>query len=127
MQTTIEQESKVIVPNSWTALLSERAGGSPVFMLPSHPLLDEDWAEALSTIPVDLEETAQAAGALRRRRQIKTASDLLRLVLAYSVCDWSLRLVGLWACLQMIGSLSDVAVILLGYARYRTPNLASRK
>ena len=111
MQTTIEQESKVIVPNSWTALLSEGAGGSPVFALPSHPLVDEDWAEALSTIPVDLEETAQATQALRRRREIKTAPDLLRMVLAYSVCDWSLRLVGLWACLQMIGSLSDVAVM----------------
>lgn len=55
-------------------------------------LVDEDWAEALSVIPIDLEETTQETKALQRRREIKTAADLLRLVLAYSVCDWSLRL-----------------------------------
>ncbi len=49
----------------------------------------------------------------RRRRcsaSAKSALDLLRLVLAYSVCDWSLRLVGAWATVIGLGSLSDVAV-----------------
>ena len=32
------------------------------------------------------------------------------MVLAYSVCDWSLRLVGAWATIIGLGHLSDVAV-----------------
>ena len=79
--------------------------------LQSHPLIDEDWEEVLSSIPVDLEQTAQETKALQRRREVKTASDLLRLVLAYSLCDWSLRLVGMWAFLIKLGRLSDVAVM----------------
>lgn len=82
-----------------------------VFLVPSHPLVDEEWAEAVETIPVDLERTARESKALLRRREIKSALDLLRLVLAYSVCDWPLRLVALWANLQDIGQLSDVAVM----------------
>ena len=78
---------------------------------PSHPLLDEEWERTLQTIPVDLEETAKETKALQRRREIKSAADLLRLVLAYSVCDWPLRLVGLWACVKDIANLSDVAVM----------------
>jgi len=74
-------------------------------------LVDEEWNEALETIPVDLERTARETKALLRRREIKHAVDLLRLVLAYCVCDWPLRLVGLWAYLQGIGNMSDVAVM----------------
>ena len=79
--------------------------------LQEHPLIDEDWQEALSSIPVDLEKTARETKALQRRREVKTADDLLRLALAYSVCDWSLRLVGMWASLIGLGNLSDVAVL----------------
>ena len=79
--------------------------------LQEHPLIDEDWQEALSVIPVDLEKTARETKALQRRREVKTADDLLRLALAYSVCDWSLRLVGMWAKLIGLGHLSDVAVL----------------
>jgi len=74
-------------------------------------LVDEEWARALETIPVDLERTATETKALLRRREIEEADDLLRLVLAYSVCDWSLCLVGLWANLQDIGNMSDMAVM----------------
>jgi len=76
-----------------------------------HPLVDEEWEEALRTIPVDLEQTARETKALQRCREVRQATDLLRLVLAYCVCDWPLRLVGLWAHLKRIGRLSDVAVM----------------
>ncbi len=79
--------------------------------LQSHPLVDKDWEEVLSIIPVDLEQSARESKALQRRREIKRASDLLRLVLAYSLCDWPLRLVGMWAFLINLGHLSDVAVM----------------
>jgi hypothetical protein len=76
-----------------------------------HPMVNEEWAEVLMTLPVDLEETARQTKALQRRREIKQAVDLLRLVLAYCVCDWPLRLVGLWVTLKNIGYLSDVAIM----------------
>jgi len=102
---------------NWVALEDQGSGTTSVTWddltsaPSSHSLLEEEWAETLQTIPVDLEETARETKALQRRREIKTATDLLRLVLAYSVCDWSLRLVGLWAVLKNIGNLSDVAVM----------------
>lgn len=57
-----------------------------------------------------LEETALECKALVRKREVKTAFDLLRIVLAYAVCDWSLRFVGAWCVLLGIGFLSDVAI-----------------
>jgi hypothetical protein len=42
---------------------------------------------------------------------MKGALTLLRLVLAYAVGDWSLRLVGAWASLQKIAAVSDVALL----------------
>ena len=44
-------------------------------------------------------------------RYLTSGSDLLRLVLAYSVCDWPLRMVGAWATVKGLGQLSDVAVL----------------
>lgn len=79
--------------------------------LQSHPLIDKEWEEVVESIPVDLEKSARESKALIRRREIKSASDLLRLVLAYSLCDWSLRLVGAWAVVIGLGKLSDVAVM----------------
>jgi hypothetical protein len=57
-----------------------------------------------------LEGTALKYKALVRKREIKKAFDLLRVVLAYTLSDWSLRTVGAWCVLLGIGSLSDVAV-----------------
>jgi hypothetical protein len=68
-----------------------------------------DWVETI--IPGDLEVTAATTGALVRRRGIRRAVDLLRIVLAYTVCDWSLRLVGAWYVLMGIGDVSDVAIL----------------
>lgn len=73
------------------------------------PLVGGDWEIVSSRIPVDIDTLARETKALRRKRQVKSPLDLLRLVLAYSICDWSLRLVGAWAAIIGLGYLSDVA------------------
>jgi len=75
-----------------------------------HPLVGDDWEQMSGRIPVDVEGLAEETQALQRKRAVRSARDLLRLVLAYSVCDWSLRLVGLWASVIGLAQLSDVAV-----------------
>ena len=74
-------------------------------------LLENEWQYVLNMMPPDLEESAAAKLALRRRREIGSASDLLRLALAYGVCDMSLRQTAAWAELIGLGRLSDVAVL----------------
>ena len=74
-------------------------------------LLENEWQYVLNMMPPDLEESATAKLALRRRREIGSASDLLRLALAYGVCDMSLRQTAVWAELIGLGRLSDVAVL----------------
>ena len=60
--------------------------------------------------PEDLEASARARGALRRRRVIRSAPDLLRLVLGYC-CGLSLRETGCWSGLQGLGEMSQVGVM----------------
>ena len=74
-------------------------------------LLAVNWAEAEQGLGIDLEQTARETKAIQRLRQIRNASDLLRLILFYALSDWSLRLVGVWAFMQGIGYLSDVAIL----------------
>jgi len=69
------------------------------------------WPELLSLLPADLEERARSSGALRRRREIHSASDLLQLILAYAVEDWSLRLVGAWGTVNGVAEVSDVTIL----------------
>ncbi|RPJ19918.1 MAG: hypothetical protein EHM33_29545 [Chloroflexi bacterium] len=69
------------------------------------------WEQVAETIGLDLEGTARETKALQRKREISSAKDLLRLILFYVSSNWSLRLVGIWALLQGIGSLSDVAIL----------------
>jgi hypothetical protein len=47
-------------------------------------ILTGDWDELVKTIPEDLDASAREYGALRRRRGIKSASNLLRLILIYA-------------------------------------------
>ncbi len=72
----------------------------------------ETWEELVRHVPatVSLDASARSTGALVRQREVKTASDLLRMVLGHTVCDWSFRLVGIWCALQGIGELSATAV-----------------
>jgi len=71
------------------------------------------WRQLLSRLgsTEELEASAKASGALIRRREIKSAEDLLRLALAYGPCGMSLRGVAAWA--QTIGwaSCRDVAAL----------------
>lgn len=73
-------------------------------------LVDEDWQELSSRLPIDLEESARKEGAILRRRHLRRAEDLLRLALLYALCDWSLRIVAAWACLKGWADLSDTAL-----------------
>lgn len=74
---------------------------------------EQEWPAVLSRIEsvLDLDQTARALGAFGRRRQIKSAPDLLRLALAYGPGGQSLRQTAAWAELQGIASLSDVALL----------------
>ena len=71
----------------------------------------EEWGRVLSLMPKDLEESCRSKFALRRCREISSAGDLLRICLAYSLCDMSLRKVAAWAETIGLGRLSDVAVM----------------
>ena len=76
-------------------------------------LADMDtWDGLVSTFPVSvsLEVSAHIAGALLRRRAVKCAVDLLRMVLAYACCDYSLRLLGIWCVARGLGNLSATAL-----------------
>lgn len=75
--------------------------------------LDSGWKELVSRFgpPEELEESAKASGALVRRREIRSAADLLRLALAYGPCGKSLRETAAWAQTIGLGELSDVAVL----------------
>jgi hypothetical protein len=74
------------------------------------PMIGDDWTRMSARIPVEVEALAWETKALQRRREVKSPLDLLRIVLAYSVCDWSLRMVGAWATTIGLGRLSDVAI-----------------
>ena len=48
---------------------------------------------------------------MKRRREVVSASDLLRICMAYGFCDMSLRQVAAWASATGLGQLSNVAVL----------------
>ena len=73
-------------------------------------ILENEWGCVLSLLPSDLDASAAAKLALVRRREIKSASDLLRLAFAYALCDFSLDQTAAWAALRGIGKLSSPAV-----------------
>src|ERR1700759_5735204 len=82
--------------------------------------LDNGWTQLRDRVGSisELEASARASGALVRRREIKSAEDLLRLALAYGPCGLSLRGGAAWAQTTGLGELSDVAALkrLLGSA-----------
>jgi len=77
------------------------------------PILQSQWKLLLAMLPqdLDLEETLRQSKALLRRRNIRGASELLRLMLAYSLCGLSLRATAAWAQAQGVANLSDVALL----------------
>lgn len=70
-----------------------------------------NWESVEGKLGIDLERTARETKAIQRKRGIRSAKDLLRLILFYASSNWSLRLVGAWALLNGIGYLSDVAIL----------------
>ncbi len=74
-------------------------------------LIASEWEYVLGFLPQDLTRSAWRQGALIRRRQVDSAGALLRLVLAYALCDWSLRTTAAAAERMGMGPLTDVAVL----------------
>jgi hypothetical protein len=73
--------------------------------------VEEEWPYILSLMPRNLEELCGSKLAMTRRREIANASDYLRLCMAYSICDMSLRQTAAWATAIGLADLSDVAVL----------------
>jgi hypothetical protein len=76
-------------------------------------LFDYQWPFLLSFLPdsSELESSARELGAIRRKRCVTSASDLLRLALVYGFCGLSLRQTAAWAETAGVASLSDVALL----------------
>ena len=74
-------------------------------------IVSTEWDYVAALLPRDLEETCATKLALRRRREVWSAGDLLRLCMAYGLCDMSLRQTAAWASTIGLGKLSDVAVL----------------
>ena len=73
--------------------------------------VDEEWPYVLSLMPDNLEALCFSKLAISRRREITNARDYLRLCMAYSVCDMSLRQTAAWATATGLAEISDVAVL----------------
>ena len=71
---------------------------------------ERDWETVLGRLVPGWEERARVCGAFTRRRAIRRAGDLLRLVLTAAVQGWSRNLVAVWAELIEVGVLSGEAV-----------------
>ena len=74
---------------------------------------EADWPSVASRIgeAIDLEASVVSSGALRRKRQIRSGSDFLRLALAYGPGGQSLRETSAWAELAGVARLSDVGLL----------------
>jgi IS4 transposase len=76
-------------------------------------IFEYEWPYLLSFLPVRevLESSAHAYGAMTRKREIDSATKLLRLALVYGYCGMSLRESAAWARMQDVADLSDVALL----------------
>ena len=74
-------------------------------------IINDEWCHVLNMLPGDMEESCDAKLAIRRRRQITSPQNLLRLCLGYSLCDMSLRQLAAWSAVSGLGELSDVAIL----------------
>src|SRR4051794_4472844 len=76
-------------------------------------LLGQDWLTLIERLggASELETTARASKALLRRREVASAADLLRLVLAYCLGDRGLRLTSAWASAVGLADLSNPALL----------------
>lgn len=68
------------------------------------------WPFLLKMLP-DLETSSTDFGAIQRKRNVRSAADLLRLALVYGYCDRSLRETAAWAASTELADVSDVALL----------------
>ena len=73
--------------------------------------VDDEWPYIISLMPKNLEALCISKLAISRRREIANARDYLRLCMAYSLCDMSLRQTAAWATATGLADMSDVAVL----------------
>lgn len=73
--------------------------------------VNDEWPYVLSLMPKNFESLCFSKLAISRRREIANAGDYLRLCMAYSICDMSLRQTAAWATATGLAELSDVAVL----------------
>ena len=76
-------------------------------------VLEYQWPYLVSFLatPEVIEQSARDFGALKRKRCVGSASELLRLAFAYGFCGLSLRQTAAWAEACGVASLSDVALL----------------
>jgi hypothetical protein len=74
-------------------------------------LVGKDWADTLEWLPGNLDAMLDESGVLQRRRAVRCGEELVRLGLAYSLLDLSLRSTAAWWTSIGQPSMSDVAVL----------------
>ena len=74
-------------------------------------IIEDNWETITKFLPQDWEEKAFKLGALVRKRKIKSASDLLRILLMYLTDDNSLKVTVAKAKLCDLVDISDVALL----------------
>ena len=73
-------------------------------------LLENDWKYLCQFLPANLSEIAKDSGAVVRWRKLKSGEELLRIILAYSIEDLSLRSTAAWSS-QTDRELKDTSVL----------------
>jgi Transposase DDE domain len=73
-------------------------------------LVENDWKYLCQFLPANLSEMAKESGAVERWRNIKNGEELLRVILAYSMEDLSLRSTAAWST-QTDLELKDTSVL----------------
>ena len=73
-------------------------------------LIGNDWKYLCQFLPADLSDLAKTSGAVERWRNVKNGEELLRLILAYSMEDLSLRSTAAWSS-QTALELKDTSVL----------------
>lgn len=73
-------------------------------------LIGDDWKYLCQYLPSNLSELAKASGAVERWRNLKNGEELLRIILAYSMEDLSLRSTAAWST-QTARELKDTSVL----------------
>lgn len=70
----------------------------------------EIWSEQIGKIlPGNIDEIAKSKGALERKREVKSSTELLKVLLIYAVSTMSIRMLALCASVMNVSEMSDTA------------------